>query len=303
MPIIAAYEERLTKRLAGSSLSDGGDRLEVAITAAGILPRGDQRILVAAAQAGDERAKELLIICNQRAVSKLAGHYLGQGLSRDDLRQEGNLGLVKAISKYAFNQDATFLTYAQWWVRQYMSRAVQEHSQVPSYMHGVKVKVEWALRRLEGRQLADPTLEQVVEEVNNTAKKPVSEAHIATALEVVRRKVTSIDANYDGGEDSNLSIGNIVADENARVDEDILRESLREVIAEHLETLTPLQRTILERRFGLGGHVATTKISLQEELGLKKTTLENHIRRAFEQMGPALARAGVTPGYMLAESE
>lgn len=305
-PIIAAFESRLAEVVARGGIDDGADRLEAWTTAAGIISRSDQRTLVAAAQAGDDRSRELLFACNQRAVTKMAKRYLGQGLAMEDLRQEGQKGLDHAIRKYQFDQAATFLTYATWWIRQYMVRAVQSQQELPSYMHDIVVKVQWALRDLEKRQEADATVAQVTDAVLAMAKtgtrgkaaKPPSEENIAIAFDLVKRgKAQSLDSTVYS-DDSDLTRGNMLADETVHMDEELLDHDLRGIIERQLEQLTPLQRTLIERRHGLNGHTETTKSSLQTELGLKKTTLDNYFRRAYEQMSDGLVAAGVDPSYL-----
>lgn len=297
---IAGYRERLGRLMAETPPQTIQDHLNLQIKAAGIISPRDQRKLCAAAQAGSAEARELLVACNQRAVRQWAGPYQGNhGLSMEDLLQEGNLGLTTAIDKYSFDfaDKATFLTYARWWVKQAFARAIQEKGgqiTLPSYMQLIKLRTERAVRALEGRGIASPSRQQVHDEVQATSRKPVLPEHIDLAMEHIGRRYSSMDAEL-GTDDGSVSLSAIIADPDAESDVMAQEAWIGQVVEANLGDLSPLQRTIITRKFGLAGCQETSNVALMDELGLRKGKIDNEIKLALNKLAPRFEAAGLTP--------
>lgn len=298
--LIAGYRERVAQLSAQSAPQTVEDLMDLRIKAAGIIPSRDQRKLCAAAQAGSADARELLVACNQRAVRQWAKPYQGShGLSMEDLIQEGNLGLTTAVDKYSFDfaDKATFLTYARWWVKQSFARAIQEKGgqiTLPSYMQLIKLRTERALRALEGRGIDRPSRQQIHDEVQATSRKPVLPEHIDLAVEHIGRRYSSMDAEL-GTDDGSVSLQAIIADPDAEADVLAQESWLGQVIEGNLDDLSPLQRTIIVRKFGLLGHQETSNVALMEELGLRKGKIDNEIKLALTKLRPRFEAAGLAP--------
>lgn len=299
-PILWRFDERRRKYTAkitdaGAQIADSEDLLRIDVKAAGILPRHEQRALVAAAQAGSDRARHLLTVANQGMVHSVAHTYSALGVSHEDLVQEGNLGLQQAISRYSFDfADANaFLTYATWWIRQPISKAVQERGgpmAIPGYLNLVRTRVVQSISALEGRGIDNPTRQQLHDEVQSRSPKPVRPEHIDAAVELLERSFTSLDMTYSAGTDAQgVRVGDRIADERVNLDAQMQDEDLRAAITASLEALTPLQRTIITRRFGLDGKVETSALQMQEELGLTKGSFDNHVKRAMQTLRAKLS--------------
>lgn len=298
--LLAGYRERLSRFTAEAPPATIQDQIRLQVKAAGIIPARDQRRLCAAAQAGSTEARELLVACNQRAVYQWAQPYQGNhGLSLEDLAQEGNVGLAMAVDKYSFEyaDKATFLTYARWWVKQAYARAIQEKGgqiTLPSYMQLIKLRTERAVRALEARGIASPSREQLHDEVQATSRKPVLPEHIDLAMEHIGRRYTSMDADL-GTDDGSVSLSSIIADPDAEQDVVAQEGWVAQVVEENLGDLTPLQRTIMVRKFGLAGHQETANVQLMDELGLRKGKIDNEIKLALTKLRPRFEAAGLTP--------
>ncbi|WP_217924493.1 sigma-70 family RNA polymerase sigma factor [Miltoncostaea oceani] len=289
--IIWRFESRRTElmRAKGDALADSHDLLDLDIKAAGILEAREQRTLASAAQLGDDRARHLLTVCNQRAIHAFSRKFQGRGLSLEELLQEGNVGMQTAIDRYDPSNPASFLTYAAWWVRQAVMQAIEQkgsQQRVPSYLHQVLQRTQISLRSLEGKGVHAPTRQQIVDEVQSRSSKPVPEDHIYTSLDLIGRRYVSLDAHI--GEDDGSSIGDVIPDERIDFHEEIDEAARTGAIAAALKVLTPLQRTVITRRYGLEGHTATPGIELQKELGMTKGSLGSTIKTAQTRMRAVL---------------
>lgn len=303
--LVAAYNERRAQLYAQNPPQTIQDQISQQVKAAGIIAPRDQRKLVAAAQAGAPEARELLMACNQRALWQWAQPYQGNhGLSMEDLVQEGNIGLATAIDKYSFEfaDKASFLTYARWWVKQSYARAIQEKGgqiTLPSYMQLIKLRSERALRSLEARGVSAPSRQQIHDEVQATSKKPVLPEHIDLALEHIGRRYTSMDADL-GTDDGSVKLSAIIADPDAEADVIAQDSWIGQVVEANLDDLTPLQRTIITRKFGLLGLQETSNVALMDELGLRKGKIDNEIKLALTKLRPRFEAAGLSPDVLFA---
>ncbi|MCS6993117.1 MAG: sigma-70 family RNA polymerase sigma factor [Anaerolineales bacterium] len=225
--------------------------------------------LEAEIQAGQE-ARDHLIKANTRLVVSIARRYLGRGLAFLDLIQEGNLGLMKAVEKYDYRRGFRFSTYATWWIRQTISRAIADQSRtirLPVHMSDRIRQVYKCAHELEQSLGREPTLQELSAALNLPPKK----------LQWIRKvSWTPVSLESPLGEDEDAELGMFIEDElNPAPWQSTYQSLLREKIREVLESLPPREAHILRLRFGLqDGHFYTL-----EELGLKFGLTRERIRQ------------------------
>jgi len=196
-----------------------------------------------------DKARERLITANARLVVSVAKHYLGQGVPMPDLVQEGNLGLMKAVEKFDYTRGWRFSTYATWWVRQMIQRAVADQGctvRVPFHVHEDARKVYHVSQRLAAENGREPTAAEIAEATKLAPRKVqrVAEAMQSTA---------SLDEPM--GEDGEATLGDWVKDRTAaQPEQEADASALRVAIAAVLEYLPDKRMaTILKMRYGLDG--------------------------------------------------
>jgi RNA polymerase primary sigma factor len=228
-----------------------------------LLTKSDEVRLAKAVEEGDERAKQRMIQSNLRLVVSIAKKYRGHGVPFMDLIQEGTLGLVRAVEKFDWRRDLKFSTYATWWIRQAVQRAVAIQSRtirLPVHVSDRVRKVEATRGALEAKLGRQPT----DEEVASAAR--LETAHVAEAGGLPR---VSTSLHQPVGEDGDAMLGDMIADEHAADPDESIEESMRRsALYESLERLTERKRRILELRFGLDGSDPRDLKTVAGEVGL-----------------------------------
>jgi RNA polymerase primary sigma factor len=218
------------------------------------------------ARAGDKKAREKLIEKNLRLVVSVAKKYRGMGLPFGDLIQEGNIGLMKAADKYDPERGWRFATYATWWIRQAIGRAVADKGRtirVPVHMGEKMRKMARVYNKLSDELSREPTDEEVAERLGWSVGrvKDVKRA-IPDTISLNRPLTSEVDSS---------ELGDFIEDEReSGVGSQVVRELERRRIMESVERLPERQRRVLVRRYGLDGKEPATLADLSEELGVSR---------------------------------
>ncbi|MFN3690491.1 MAG: sigma-70 family RNA polymerase sigma factor [Fimbriimonadales bacterium] len=241
-----------------------------------LLSAEQERELAIRAAEGDEHARELLVQANLRLVISIAKHYTGRGLSMVDLIQEGNLGLIRAVQQFDPQRGNRFSTYATWWIRQAISRALHEQAtliRVPQHMTKALQRVRQAAALLQQELGREPTVHEVAQRAQLTPEQ-VRELMHAVA------KPISLEMPINDSDGSVL--GDIIADETeAEWEQAIDWESL-------MARLNERERAVIRLRYGLGGEPPLTLEEIGKRLGLSKERVRQLESRAIQKLQEAV---------------
>ncbi len=260
---------------------DGGDKggtslddpVKIHLREIGKIPllTADEEIQLAERIAeGDEQARDRLITANMRLVVSIAKHYVGRGMPLLDLIQEGYSGLIKAVEKFDHTKGYKFSTYATWWIRQSITRAIADQARtirIPVHMVETITRVKKAQNKLLHENGHEPTIDEVAQELNLTPDR---------VREIIRIAQDPVSLEAPVGEEEDSYLGDFIPDEDAPAPIDTAMQAVfKDELNKALNTLPEREREVLKFRYGVGYDRSHTL----EEVGRQFKVTRERIRQ------------------------
>ena len=246
----------------------------------------EEKSIAMRAKNGDEKARKILVQSNLKLVLTVARKAIHVSkLPMTDLIQEGNLGLMVAVEKFNPELGYRFSTYATWWVKQAMFKAISEQShcmKIPVYIQETLSKYSKIKAELEKTYNTQVTTRDVAEKMNIEPEKIDSFLSAYTST-------VSTEGSFDGKDGSELSVAEVVADDKATVEENIEYEELKKDLKQVISVLKEREQTVIKMRFGLENFAKTTLEDIGKMFGVTKECIRQTESRALNKMRTSLA--------------
>jgi len=245
-----------------------------------LLDEAEERELGKRSSEGDQEARRKLEEGNLRLVVSLAKHYTGRGIPLMDLIQEGNIGLMRAVEKYDFTKENRFSTYASWWIKEAMQRAIDQQSReirVPVHVAENMKKVQRIAKELQQTLGREATPEEIAEKLDG--KDAVYVKEILSYLQ------NPVSLETPVGEDGENNLGDMVEDKTEATPEEAMNQLVqKEEVSELLESLTERERQVIRLRYGLEDGKPHTLEEIGNELDVTRERVRQIEARAMEKL-------------------
>jgi len=251
-----------------------------------LLTPEEEKEIGTAVVAGDQDARDRMIRCNLRLVVSIAKGYMRRGLSLPDLIEEGNLGLLRAVQGFRPSEGFRFSTYATWWIRQAIRRALTntvKTIRIPAYMVEMIARLKHVSAKLQADLKRQPSVEEVADAMDMPREK----------ISMIKRAIRagSTQASGEDAEEANWVIGDLVRDEKTKPpDEELFDAYERELIQNLLDAIDQREATILRLRYGLEDGEPMTLQDIGERLGITRERVRQIEKAALRKLNAELTK-------------
>lgn len=245
-----------------------------------LLTREEENYYATLAEGGDEMAKQKLVQANLRFVVNVAKKYQNQGLPLSDLISEGNIGLMNAIERFDVSKGYHFISYAVWWIRQAILKAICEKSRMirlPLNRANELVQIEKVRKEIQGRHGEEAEIRKIAETLN------MDQDHVADLINI-SRELISLETPVYNEKDSSI-LGDFVEDEGYQSpDSQVVEKALKDDINDILATLTEKESEIVQYRFGLNGRSPLSLKEIGDRYNLTKERIRQIEKKALKRL-------------------